>query len=533
MYLSRGQRVKLSDLCKSTKFIVKILTENDKNTSYDISCFGLDETDKCSDENYLIFYNQKISPCKSIILLDSYQNNSTNFEIDLSKLPNKIKKLVFTVTVDGNETMAQLKQGSLLLFENNNLLGGFKFQGSDFQLEKSIIVSEIYLKDLWRFSAVGIGFNGGLSSLLEYFGIEEEKNDSDNKKPDNSNNEPDPRPDPEPPKKNKLTGFFKNILSAPFKNIEKKKIEAKEQDEKRAKELNEHNEKLHKESKFKELLVDYLSDGELTNDEMKGLETFCKDNNLNLQECLSKSYWEIDNFLHLMLANIVSDGVVTDEEEATINSVCRFLNPSSNIKNEIENTFNRVKLIEKVKKGDIPSLTNHSIITKISEIVWHYQPKVKSIRQLKKETKYDEGEIFVTSERIIFKSKDYPSEILLKNILDFEVDGANFYVVGKTNKSTSHFRSNESEILEAYVDQAINKFHRKLNLSQTAKKTRAIPQDVKQEVWIRDCGQCVECQATEYLEYDHVIPFSKGGSNSTNNIQLLCRRCNLNKRDNI
>ncbi|MET7427305.1 HNH endonuclease signature motif containing protein, partial [Dactylosporangium sp. NPDC005555] len=52
---------------------------------------------------------------------------------------------------------------------------------------------------------------------------------------------------------------------------------------------------------------------------------------------------------------------------------------------------------------------------------------------------------------------------------------------------------------------------------------------VRAEVWRRDGGACVECQATEYLEFDHVIPWSRGGATSAGNLQLLCRRCNLAK----
>ena len=44
---------------------------------------------------------------------------------------------------------------------------------------------------------------------------------------------------------------------------------------------------------------------------------------------------------------------------------------------------------------------------------------------------------------------------------------------------------------------------------------------------------CVRCEATDYLEYDHIIPHSKGGSNSVKNVQLLCRRCNNEKSDRI
>lgn len=64
-------------------------------------------------------------------------------------------------------------------------------------------------------------------------------------------------------------------------------------------------------------------------------------------------------------------------------------------------------------------------------------------------------------------------------------------------------------------------------------KTRRISQTVKDKVWRRDEGKCVECGSNERLEFDHIIPFSKGGANTYRNIQLLCENCNRSKSDKI
>jgi hypothetical protein len=56
-----------------------------------------------------------------------------------------------------------------------------------------------------------------------------------------------------------------------------------------------------------------------------------------------------------------------------------------------------------------------------------------------------------------------------------------------------------------------------------------IPDDVKMFVWRRDEGRCVKCGGNENLEYDHIIPVSKGGSNTERNLQLLCEQCNREK----
>lgn len=62
---------------------------------------------------------------------------------------------------------------------------------------------------------------------------------------------------------------------------------------------------------------------------------------------------------------------------------------------------------------------------------------------------------------------------------------------------------------------------------------KPIPEDVKMYVWQRDRGKCVKCGSQESLEFDHIIPFAKGGSNTERNIQLLCEKCNRSKSDNI
>jgi hypothetical protein len=65
-------------------------------------------------------------------------------------------------------------------------------------------------------------------------------------------------------------------------------------------------------------------------------------------------------------------------------------------------------------------------------------------------------------------------------------------------------------------------------------RRRVIPTAVKLAVWKRDGGKCVECGANDELHFDHDLPWSKGGTSITEaNVQLLCARHNLQKRDQI
>ncbi|MGH9793435.1 MAG: HNH endonuclease [Candidatus Acidiferrales bacterium] len=63
---------------------------------------------------------------------------------------------------------------------------------------------------------------------------------------------------------------------------------------------------------------------------------------------------------------------------------------------------------------------------------------------------------------------------------------------------------------------------------------RMIPSAVKLEVWKRDRGRCVKCGRQENLHFDHDLPFSRGGTSLlARNIQLLCARHNLAKKNRI
>jgi hypothetical protein len=66
-----------------------------------------------------------------------------------------------------------------------------------------------------------------------------------------------------------------------------------------------------------------------------------------------------------------------------------------------------------------------------------------------------------------------------------------------------------------------------------AGKREPIPENVRREVWRRDHGRCVDCGSRERLEYDHIVPVSRGGSNTARNIELRCESCNRRKAASI
>ncbi|HWY32094.1 MAG TPA: HNH endonuclease, partial [Candidatus Acidoferrum sp.] len=66
-----------------------------------------------------------------------------------------------------------------------------------------------------------------------------------------------------------------------------------------------------------------------------------------------------------------------------------------------------------------------------------------------------------------------------------------------------------------------------------AQVRQPIPSAVRREVWRRDQGKCARCGSREKLEYDHIVPVARGGSNTARNIELLCESCNRSKSHSI
>ncbi|MBR1862881.1 MAG: TerD family protein [Ruminococcus sp.] len=171
MKLQRGMRGKLGDFLNiSGSFDVTMSIQG--SGVYDFSCFGLDGQGRLSDDRYMVFYNQKNSPMAEVIY--SQAPGGINFNIRLDKLPETINKLVFTATIDGAGTMAMIGSHSFEVRQNGVPVLSMTLTGADFKKETAIITAEIYRKDgIWRYAAVGSGFNGGLGDLLRYFGGEE------------------------------------------------------------------------------------------------------------------------------------------------------------------------------------------------------------------------------------------------------------------------------------------------------------------------------------------------------------------------
>lgn len=166
MQISQGQRIPLSNLIQGQSLSLAIQINSPHTV--DLACFGLDAAGKLSDDRYMIFFNQPISPCGSL------KQAGAEFSLSLAGLPSSIDRLVFTAAIDGAGAMRDIQSSSFLVKDpTGQIVATCPFAGNTFAGEKAIMVADVYRKDgQWRLASNLQGFNEGLSALVKHFGGE-------------------------------------------------------------------------------------------------------------------------------------------------------------------------------------------------------------------------------------------------------------------------------------------------------------------------------------------------------------------------
>ncbi|WP_017239990.1 TerD family protein [Streptomyces sp. SS] len=167
----RGHKAKISDLTAGTDLYVGVQIAA-PGLTFDISCFGLDADERLSDDRYFVFFNQPKTPEESVQLLGAQSGDTESFRVTLDRIPAHIHKLSFTATIDGAGQMSQVGPGHLRIVAGGEEVARYAFTGAEFSTERAVMLGDFYLKDVWRFAAVGQGFDGGLDALLRNFGGE-------------------------------------------------------------------------------------------------------------------------------------------------------------------------------------------------------------------------------------------------------------------------------------------------------------------------------------------------------------------------
>ncbi|MBQ7568081.1 TerD family protein [bacterium] len=151
----------------------------------DAAAFMLTESGRVSNQSDFVFYGNLNHPSGAVKHLGDNrtgagEGDDEQLEIDLTKVPANITKIVFTATIfeaeQRRQNFGQVNNAYMRIYNAATGEELLRYDlGEDFSIETAVVFGELYRNGAeWKFNAIGSGYQGGLAALCNSFGIEVE-----------------------------------------------------------------------------------------------------------------------------------------------------------------------------------------------------------------------------------------------------------------------------------------------------------------------------------------------------------------------
>lgn len=177
--LQKGQKTSLSKLSSNIDNIeIELGWQANSWLDVNAEAFLLNAQEKIISDEWFVFYNQEISPDKSVKLQVRSSQNKEKFDISLSKVNPVINKIVFVLTIDEalekNQNFSQISNAYIEVKDCKTNTKLIRFDLTEYYSQViSMMVGEIYKKNNeWRFNPVGNGIGDDLLGLCNFYGVE-------------------------------------------------------------------------------------------------------------------------------------------------------------------------------------------------------------------------------------------------------------------------------------------------------------------------------------------------------------------------
>ena len=187
--LTKGQKV---DLTKNNPGLKNVLVglgwdinrfDSGSDFDLDASAFLVQENGKVSGDQDFIFYSNLEHPSGAVVHLGDNRTGAGDGDdeqitVDLSKVPENIARIAFTVTIYDAESrrqnFGQVANAFIRLVNADTDEEIVRYDlGEDFSIETAMVVGELYRHNgEWKFNAIGSGYQGGLAALCANYGID-------------------------------------------------------------------------------------------------------------------------------------------------------------------------------------------------------------------------------------------------------------------------------------------------------------------------------------------------------------------------
>ena len=186
--LTKGQKV---DLTKGNPGLNNLLVglgwdvnkfDGGSDFDLDTAAFMLGADGKtASDADFVFYGNLKHASGGVEHLGDNLtgegDGDDEQIKVDLSKVPEAVEKIDFTVTIyeaeERRQNFGQVSNAFIRIVDESSNTELIRYDlGEDFSIETAVVVGELYRHNgEWKFNAVGSGFQGGLQALCQNFGV--------------------------------------------------------------------------------------------------------------------------------------------------------------------------------------------------------------------------------------------------------------------------------------------------------------------------------------------------------------------------
>lgn len=233
------------------------------------------------------------------------------------------------------------------------------------------------------------------------------------------------------------------------------------------------------------------------------------------------------SYVERLVTFAFADGEIEQPEFEAFEQAIHELGLTGPLVEDLRRRMHRGHLLSRLRGGDLPLVRTPGLHLDPEEKV-HLDLAAVHIRQLARGPKHTDGRLIASNKKLRFVGIDTGTELPWNRVVSVRVEQRTVVIAATSARGGATFDVEDPDYVAAAMEGAL-RVAKRLILTPGQRDTRSIPQEVKAEVWQRDGGKCVECGDGHYLEFDHIIPLSRGGATSATNLQILCRACNRAK----
>jgi len=537
--LQQGQRTPLSDFTPALQFELHCQLPMPGELP-DLSLFGLNEQRQLQDDRYFVFYNQPHSP-EGAFRVDQGQ---AQVSVDLTRVPLDIHRLLLAATHDST-SFQHLGSGRVMLKAGGSTVLDFPVDGTMFSEERALMLLEFYRhQGSWRLAAIGQGFKGGLQALLEHFGGTAEPEPVPTPVPAPLPSTPfgpvlvDPVAQPQWPSPAPPSPRWEPLISADLPARPAGSCRRCGASGSFFSRIDQHGHcracaRLDRAAldRFRVRFQAACADGVIELHEWVDLQATVSREGLDAHLALAFVRPEAVGLLERTVAGARASGEVTPEDADAFDRLATLLEIPGTLLAQVRLEMDELKAATRIRQGHLPIIRS-GLILESGEIA-HFETPATFRQVMARSVREIPGRLTLTSKGLQFTSPGGGWQVQYGKVLRIDEQSQGVLLELGVKKGSGVYQLANPLMAAATLDALVRLHKRLMLIPQTEKASRHIPQSVKNQVWQNDRGICRECGGNQHLEYDHVIPYSKGGASTVGNLQLLCRTCNGKKGDRI